>query len=126
MRRRRHASVVVVWCPDRGAVLLVERTDGRWASPGGYVDRAERPRCAAARELYEETGLLVNPALLRYFSTFERFPLTLHAYVLEAPAWLARLIAVPPNDEVRGGGWFELSALPANLHSGDPLRYLVV
>lgn len=126
MKKRRRASVVTVWSPDRGAVLLVERADGRWASPGGYVEAGESPRVAASRELYEETGVFVAPALLRYVSTLPSDRLTVHAYVLEMPGRLARLVAVPPSAEIRGGGWFRLSALPPDLHSGDPLRYLVV
>lgn len=53
---------------DAGRVLLVRQTyhsDGtRWAAPGGWVDRGESPRQAAARETYEETGLRVTAGRL--------------------------------------------------------------
>jgi len=44
-----------------GEVLLVERgkgaLKGRWSLPGGHIEPGERARCAARRELAEETGI---------------------------------------------------------------------
>jgi ADP-ribose pyrophosphatase YjhB (NUDIX family) len=58
-----------------GAVVLVrdEATDGRmvlvrqppgrsWSLPAGLLKRGELPAAGAARELYEETGIRVDPA----------------------------------------------------------------
>ncbi len=33
---------------------------GTWSFPGGHIDRGESPVVAAAREILEETGLLVD------------------------------------------------------------------
>jgi 8-oxo-dGTP diphosphatase len=54
------ASAVVL----RGAsVLIVERgkgaLPGTWSLPGGHIEPGETARGAAARELFEETGLTV-------------------------------------------------------------------
>jgi 8-oxo-dGTP pyrophosphatase MutT (NUDIX family) len=46
-------------------VLLGRRGDtGGWALPGGIIDPAEEPADAAAREIFEETGVLAVPERL--------------------------------------------------------------
>ena len=37
------------------------RIEGRWTLPGGGIDHGEDPRDALCREVYEETGLRVEP-----------------------------------------------------------------
>lgn len=46
-----------------------------WYTPGGQVEPGETPRVAAARELAEEIGLILDPA------------------ALEGPVWLRRVVA---------------------------------
>lgn len=63
--KRRSARVILVDAADR---LLLMRYSGReghfWLTPGGGVDPGESLPVAAARELREEVGLLVEPAVL--------------------------------------------------------------
>lgn len=42
---------------------------GQLALPGGYIDHSETWQRAAARELFEETGLRVDPAEVEHFRT---------------------------------------------------------
>lgn len=49
-----------------GEVLLTQmsgrtRIEGRWTLPGGGIDHGEDPRDALRREVFEETGLHVDP-----------------------------------------------------------------
>lgn len=54
------ASALVV--DDNGRVLVGWHRDlERWVLPGGAVDPAEEPADAAVREVWEETGVLVQP-----------------------------------------------------------------
>jgi 8-oxo-dGTP pyrophosphatase MutT (NUDIX family) len=55
-------SVSIVVRDDKDRVLLVRHeNDGRWVLPGGAVEPAEIPAEAAVREMWEETGLFVEP-----------------------------------------------------------------
>ena len=47
-------------------VLLVRHSNGGvWVAPGGAIDPDEAPQDAVVREVWEETGLLVEPVHLR-------------------------------------------------------------
>ena len=52
---------------DEGRRVLLVRLSRRdvWVAPGGAVDPDEAPQDAVVREVWEETGLLVEPMQLR-------------------------------------------------------------
>lgn len=59
---------------DAGQVLLQRASiDGLWCIPGGGIDPGEQPADAAAREVLEETGLLIEP--YRLVGTFMEEPM---------------------------------------------------
>ncbi len=46
----------------KGSVLFIRRADdGRWGLPAGGIEPGEAPAIAVAREVHEETGLVVRP-----------------------------------------------------------------
>src|SRR3954469_419794 len=55
-------SVAGIIRDAEGRILLVQvRDDGTWTTPGGSIDPDETPADAVVREVWEETGLVVEP-----------------------------------------------------------------
>jgi len=62
--------VIAAWCQDR--VLVVQHSyKPHWRLPGGGIKRGELPAVCAARELHEETGIIVAPDDLRLVFTID-------------------------------------------------------
>jgi len=45
-------------------LLAKHRGTGKWVTPGGMVEPSEKPADAVVREVWEETGLLVEPTAI--------------------------------------------------------------
>lgn len=99
---KRPESVLVVVCTFSNEVLLLERVEPRgfWQSVTGSLRWGETARAAAARELYEETGLRAGAQLLALQHS-ERFPVV--------PPWKQRYA---PHVRFNTEHWF-LVRLPA-------------
>lgn len=135
--RRRAARVVVV--DPAGRVLLIQGCDPEspdvrfWFTPGGGLDAGESAAAAGARELYEETGLVVSPEDLgapvrEYSSVFEFDGATYHqeqeVFLLRTASFAALPTALEAH-EVRSDlrlEWFapeDLAALPDPVYPAD-------
>lgn len=66
-----HESAGVFVCRPDGRFLFFQRVDFpvRWTVPSGHVDTGETGTVAAARELAEEVGLSIDPAMLVHVAT---------------------------------------------------------
>jgi ADP-ribose pyrophosphatase YjhB (NUDIX family) len=72
--RYEHPSVMLtcfISCEDK--LLWIQRKleprSGFWAIPGGFMEAGESLAAGAARELFEETGIELNPADLDFYMT---------------------------------------------------------
>ncbi|GAC1347390.1 MAG: NUDIX hydrolase [Myxococcales bacterium] len=95
-------------------LLVQERSDGRWALPGGWCDVGEAPGVAAAREVEEESGYRVRTRkLLAVYDKLKHDhpPAVVHAYKLFFACDLVGGNAAP-SDETAAAGFFAERALP--------------
>ncbi|MBO19243.1 MAG: DNA mismatch repair protein MutT [Chloroflexi bacterium] len=102
---------VICIVPRKGKVLMIRRgTDvgyGLWGLPGGYVDRGEVVEGAAAREVWEETGLEVEVGELLGLYSESGNPVMVAAYTARETG--GTLKAGPEALEV---GYFSVDQLP--------------
>ena len=58
-------SISAVVLNEQNQLLCMYRADTHeWDLPGGYLELGEQPALATAREVFEETGLIVRPERL--------------------------------------------------------------
>lgn len=113
----RYTADVVALTPG-GFVLLIKRGwpphEGEWALAGGHVDRRERSRVAAARELGEESGVHVAADSLRQVGVWDapdrdpRGRYVTVAYVAVVPDDTP----VMAGDDASDARWWPLDGLP--------------
>lgn len=114
------ASVIVE--DEQGRVLLQKRTDNQcWGYPGGSTELDERVEDAAARELFEETGLVAER--LELFGVFSGkelhyiYPNGDEVSNVDIVFICTAYSGVPrrDEDETEALGFFEPGKLPENL-----------
>ena len=100
--------------PEPGRLLLLRQPPGRrWGLPAGLLKKAESPAVGAARELAEESGVVIDPDALT--------PAVPNA-IVHPKGWVDTIFmgSVPASTtplvvdggEVLEAGWFPLDDLP--------------
>jgi len=99
---------------DEGVLLVQERSDQRWALPGGWADVYDTPSEATVREIYEESGYRTSAVKLLALLDRTRQghpPIPFHAY---KAIFLCEIEAgeATPSIETSEIGFFRRDALP--------------
>jgi 8-oxo-dGTP pyrophosphatase MutT (NUDIX family) len=118
-------ACVVLWRGDE--ILVMKRgmggfAAGGWFIPGGHVEQGEAPHVSAAREVWEETEITVDPESLRITGvmSYETARGTAHNVIYngECPDGAECVI----NDEHLVFRWMTPEAFIARFLDGDMLR----
>lgn len=111
-----HVVVEIVTFNADGRILLTQRDPLKsypllWESTGGSVNAGESSIDGAIRELVEETGIVVNPADLRYLGEIKNsnYFLDSYLYVSTRNIEISELILQP--GEVCDAKWVTLKEL---------------
>ncbi|MBI3741353.1 MAG: NUDIX hydrolase N-terminal domain-containing protein [Chloroflexi bacterium] len=100
---------------ERDQVLLIKRVEGMWAMPTGWAEVGLSPAEVAAKEVREETGMLVTP--LRVIGIYDvakvRADYSPHFYSILFYCRLDGGELRPHPVETQGAGFFSRDQLPA-------------
>lgn len=104
----------VIFSNDK--VLLIRRAKppflGRWAPPGGYINHKESVDDAAIREVYEETGIRLNPNHLIPYSVASIRDIN-QIYIIFR-IHLEHMPDTTASEEVMNIAWFAEKELPVD------------
>jgi ADP-ribose pyrophosphatase YjhB (NUDIX family) len=108
-----HVLVATYVCAGKSILWIRRATEpglGKWALPGGFMERGETPESAASRELLEETGVAIPAGAM--------IPVSVSSILHMAQTHLvfrchpAAQPATSPTDEASECAWFSDADLP--------------
>ncbi|MCG5215529.1 NUDIX domain-containing protein, partial [Streptosporangium sp. KLBMP 9127] len=117
---RHSVSVAGVIIDDHGRALLTQRRDnGHWEAPGGVLERDEDITTGLLREIYEETGLNVEPVALT--GVYKNMTRSIVALVFRCKVVGGRLTE---TDETRAFRWVTADEVRALSSEAFAIRVL--
>ncbi|AGL20377.1 NUDIX hydrolase [Actinoplanes sp. N902-109] len=126
---RRAARVLLIDGEDR--TLLLHGGDPAragqhwWFTPGGGLDEGETPAQGAARELFEETGLRVDPSslgepvhheVIEFSYDTRLYRQSQHFFVLRVPEWEVSTAGFDAEEQrtITGHRWWSAAEIDAS------------
>lgn len=93
---------------DGQTLLVRKRGTQAFMQPGGKIDAGEQPLEALARELHEELGLRIDPAVAVYLGQFSAPAANEPGFVVEAQLFRVNInVPVTPAAEIEEVRWID-------------------
>lgn len=111
-------SRIIVVNEEEKILLVRGMVGSKWTLPGGGIEKNESPLLAAKRELFEETGIEVDQAIIKKVGTIEgkTSPVNYRAHIFFVRVNKDVLPKHPHNQrEIIEIGWFDPKKLPSDL-----------
>jgi 8-oxo-dGTP diphosphatase len=114
VKRMPKVGVFAAIFDENGRILLtkIKYGSGNWTIPGGHLEKNESPIEGVKREVYEETGYIVeiNNLISVYSSPLkDDLVLLFKVAIVGQDSW-------EPNNEIEKIAFFERTELPSQLH----------
>lgn len=110
--------------PIARKILLIKRSSGEWALPGGFINSKEDPFAAAIRETKEETGTIISDYPILIYKGLVNDPRNSQTSWIETSAYLFivnELSEVSGQDDAIDAAWLPLNNLPKLYASHDEI-----
>ena len=114
----------VIINPIARKILLIKRSSGEWALPGGFINSKEDPFAAAIRETKEETGTIISDYPILIYKGLVNDPRNSQTSWIETSAYLFivnELSEVSGQDDAIDAAWLPLNNLPKLYASHDEI-----
>ncbi len=114
----------VIINPIAQKILLIKRSSGEWALPGGFVNPKEDSFTAALRETKEETGTIISDNPILIYKGLVNDPRNSQTSWIETSAYLFivnELSEVSGQDDAIDAAWLPFNNLPKLYASHDEI-----
>lgn len=114
----------VIINPIAQKILLIKRSSGEWALPGGFINSREESLTAAIRETKEETGTIISDDPILIYKGLVDDPRNSQTSWIETSAYLFivnELSETSGQDDAIDAAWLPLNNLPKLYASHDEI-----